>query len=398
MPRTSQAALLFDHALKFVQPLRTADGHAWAVIPTGPFAHRGDLIASSEFRDWLAAHFHHEHEIFPSPSALNHAVRMLAAHAIHTEVPAIETFTRIGRRGDSHRPDAILLDLANPTHDVLEITAEGRRILPNDNCRFLSAADAHSLPHPVDSSLSPLEHLRDILHLPDPALHAAQDWLLAALRPSGPYPTLVITGPSGSGKTTLARTLRNIIDPAAALSPIPRTVRQLHAHALRHYVLVFDHINSLPKEISASVSRLTAGTAIATPARSIVDDPKPIPIARPVIITAPDLHGSFPANSIHIRLDAIAPENLRDEASIQQQAAESAPALLGALCSALSAKLAQAKPAQAACSATAAVSHSAPISPITDRLENGEIGVSPSPRAPASVIVSASLVAQEGFS
>ena len=348
MPRTPQAELIFNHALKFVQPLRSVHGNAWAVIPTGPFTHRGDLIASSGFRDFLAAHFQHEHEIFPSPSALTHAIRMLAAHALHTDAPAIETFTRVGHRGDPRRPDAILLDLANPTHDVLEINAEGHRLCPNENCHFLQSAETRPLPHPVESPLTPVEHLRNILHLPDPALEAAQDWLLAALRPTGPYPTLIITGPAGSGKTTLGRALRDIIDPAAALPPIPRTTGQLHTHALRHRVVVLDHVASLRKEIADAVTRLTTGSSMAPPTRNIIDDAKSIPISRPVIITAPAEHRSFPANAIHIRLEAIARENLCDEASIQDQLEHTAPALLGAICIAITAALSHSKPDRSA--------------------------------------------------
>jgi hypothetical protein len=41
-------------------------------------------------------------------------------------------------------------------------------------------------------------------------------WLLAALRPTGPYPPLIINGEQGSAKSTTRRVLRRLVDPNAA--------------------------------------------------------------------------------------------------------------------------------------------------------------------------------------
>ena len=41
-------------------------------------------------------------------------------------------------------------------------------------------------------------------------------WILAALRPKGPFPVLNLYAEQGAGKTTIARKLRELIDPDAA--------------------------------------------------------------------------------------------------------------------------------------------------------------------------------------
>jgi hypothetical protein len=41
-------------------------------------------------------------------------------------------------------------------------------------------------------------------------------WLLAALRPRGPYPLLAISGEQGSAKTVLCKFLKALVDPSAA--------------------------------------------------------------------------------------------------------------------------------------------------------------------------------------
>jgi hypothetical protein len=48
-------------------------------------------------------------------------------------------------------------------------------------------------------------------------------WLLAALRPSSPYPVLGISGERGSAKTVLSKTLRALVDPnSAPVRALPR--------------------------------------------------------------------------------------------------------------------------------------------------------------------------------
>ena len=47
-------------------------------------------------------------------------------------------------------------------------------------------------------------------------------WLLAALRPTGPYPVLALHGPQGSAKSTVTKVLRQLVDPnATALRSLP---------------------------------------------------------------------------------------------------------------------------------------------------------------------------------
>jgi hypothetical protein len=41
-------------------------------------------------------------------------------------------------------------------------------------------------------------------------------WLLASLRPSGPYPLLAISGEQGSAKTVLSKMLKALVDPNVA--------------------------------------------------------------------------------------------------------------------------------------------------------------------------------------
>jgi hypothetical protein len=89
--------------------------------------------------------------------------------------------------------------------------------------------------------------LADLLNLASPAdWHRVLIWLLAALRPHGPYPILVLRGPAGSGKSLAAHLLRTLIDPVdSPLLPLPFNERRLHQQALANHVLVYDNISTV---------------------------------------------------------------------------------------------------------------------------------------------------------
>src|SRR5205085_9157133 len=119
---------------------------------------------------------------------------------------------------------------------------------------------------PSDDS-NPLDQLRSTLNLGAPNSTSwlrCLTWILAALRPTGPYPILVLRGPAASAKTYAARILRTLIDPSAApITPTPRSGAQLLHLARQSCVLVFDHVSRMTPTISDALCRLTSGVGLA---------------------------------------------------------------------------------------------------------------------------------------
>src|SRR6516225_1027466 len=108
----------------------------------------------------------------------------------------------------------IYLDLTDKEWRTVEITPDGWRIIGSP---------------PVRQRGGSIDVLARFLNLP-----AANDfvlavaWLLAALRPSGPYPLVAISGEQGSAKTVLTKILRALVDPnAAPARSLPREERDL---------------------------------------------------------------------------------------------------------------------------------------------------------------------------
>jgi hypothetical protein len=89
-------------------------------------------------------------------------------------------------------------------------------------------------------------------------------WLLATLRPGGPYPLLAISGEQGSAKTVLSKMLKALVDPnAAPVRALPREERELMIAANNSHLLAFDNLSSLWASTLRSVvkAELEAGSS-----------------------------------------------------------------------------------------------------------------------------------------
>jgi hypothetical protein len=84
-------------------------------------------------------------------------------------------------------------------------------------------------------------------------------WLLDALRNGGAHPVLVINGGEGTAKSTLVEILRALIDPSRTpLSGLPRTERQFDN--AQGYLRPYDNVSHIPKQVSDSLCRTSAGS------------------------------------------------------------------------------------------------------------------------------------------
>jgi hypothetical protein len=184
--------------------------------------------------------------------------------------------------------------------------------------------------------------LRSCLNLPSrPDWLRCLAWLLAALRPDGPFPVLILQGPPGSGKTFAARILRSLIDPSTSpLTPIPSSVCDLRTLARHNWILAFDHLSALTPRLSDALCRLSSGLGANLRETS---GPGAEPIQqyykRPVLLTVTE-RWSCPADlagrALTVTLPPLTPRTEDSLLTVFQQAW---PHILAALCSAVSAAL-----------------------------------------------------------
>src|SRR5262249_54643184 len=116
-------------------------------------------------------------------------------------------------------------------------------------------------------------------------------WLVAALRPRGPYPILMLNGEQGSAKTTTAKALRALIDPnVASARRLPKDERDLAIAAGNAWILSFDNISGLPGWLSDSLCALATGSGFATRQNYSDTDEVIFGGARPIVLNGiPDL-------------------------------------------------------------------------------------------------------------
>src|SRR5262249_10157427 len=103
-------------------------------------------------------------------------------------------------------------------------------------------------PLPVPEEGGALGDLRRFLNVRDEdGFILIVSWMLAALRPAGPYPVLAISGEQGSAKSTLVAILRSLIDPnISPLRALSREDRDLFIQATNGWVQAFDNVSGLP--------------------------------------------------------------------------------------------------------------------------------------------------------
>lgn len=289
--QADQADALLYHA-RAATPFFSQEGQPCASIPASVDSCRILPLRSADFRDWLTANYYSEFEAAPSSTALRAVLRTLEARAQYGNAPAQKVDHRVSFEGDPFAPSKIFLDLANTGGEILEITSHGWTITDNLRRSFRQSPGALPLPSPSSSepsgsSESALDRFVELFHLTAAARTPVLTWLAAALRPTGPYPILVLRGPAASGKSVLARALRTLIDPfAAPLRRLPATDRELLQFARQNWMLVFDHVHRIPIKISEALCAISSGEAIETSQPDYRDNAL-AQIARPIVLVAP---------------------------------------------------------------------------------------------------------------
>ena len=285
-------------------------------------------IRSKRFRTWLRRCYYQATGTAASAAAIGSALDLLEARA-QFDAPERVVSIRVAEHAG-----CIYLDLADEHWRAVEIGPDGWRVLECPPVRFRRSPGM--LPLPVPERGGSIEALRSFLNLSnenDFVLVVA--WLLAALRPSGPYPLLAISGEQGSAKTVLSKLLRTLVDPnVAAVRALPREERELMIAANNGHVLAFDNLSSLSPWLSDAFCRLASGGSFAVRRLYTDDEEVFFKAARPIllngieeVISRPDLGD----RAIFLTLAPISEAQRRPENELWREFEVARPRIFGAL-------------------------------------------------------------------
>ena len=305
----------------------TADGTGYADLDvTG---HRETWpIRQKRFRLWLTRAFFGATQGAPNSEALQSALKLVEARA-RFGASARDVVVRV-----AGWEDRAYLDLVDASWRAVEIAPAGWRIVDRPPVRFRRTSGMQPLPTPDRGGSITL--LRRYLNVQaDADFVLVVSWMLAVLRPHGPYPVLVLSGEQGSAKSTFSKILRGLLDPnLAPLRALPRDERDLFIAATNSHLLTFDNVSGLPSWISDTLCRLATGGGFAV--RQLYTDQEEVifTATRPIIlngiediVTRPNLAD----RGLFLQLQPISEASRRTEAEFWQAFRQDCPKILGAL-------------------------------------------------------------------
>jgi hypothetical protein len=321
----SQATLAANMAVDW-NLWHTPSKEAYATIMLG--SHRENWpVRSQTFKRFMAKQFFDEQGKALNPEALSAAVNLLEAMALFDgeEHPV---HVRVAEHGNH-----IFLDLCNAEWQVVQITPEGWKVIDDCPVRFRRSRGMLALPAPESSD--GIDGLREFLNVDDNAWQLVISWLVAALRPRGPYPILALFAEQGSGKSTIGRMLRELIDPnAAPLRAEPNDGRDLMIAANNSWCLAYDNLSNVPPWLSDALCRLSTGGGFAT--RELYSDQDEIIFdsQRPLLLTSIEEVASrsdLLDRCLIVWLPTIPEDRRRSEAELLEAFRTARPQILGAL-------------------------------------------------------------------
>ena len=317
-----------------IELFHTPDSEAYATFAVG--GHRETwALSSKQFQRWVSKTVYEAEGRALSVHAYGEVANLLEAKAHYTGKEH-EVFLRV-----AEHDNAYYLDLGDDAWQVVRIDENGWEVLDESPVKFARTSSMKALPVPTTGGN--LADLRGYLNVTDKEWPLTLGWLAAALKPSGPYPIMVLNGEQSSAKSTTAKVLRALVDPnVTPLRSKPRGAEDLMISAKSNRVVALDNLSHIRSEMSDVMCIISTGGGYSR--RKLYSDGDEVTLSfqRPMLMTGiTDLinRSDLLSRALILNLPSIAPEERTTEATFWQDFEAAHPQLLGALLTAVSAGL-----------------------------------------------------------
>ena len=289
---------------------------------------------SQEFELWLRYLYYIETGSAMKKPDLVTAIRQAEAMGLF-DGPELEVGLRVARH-----EGAIHIDLGNDGWEQIQITPEGWRViqLEESPVKFRRPKGMLSLPHPMPNGQ--LDWVKGLLNLEsDGDWCLIASWLLGAMKPTGPYPILILQGEQGSAKSTVTKMLRSLLDPSTVPNrTLPRTERDLVISAEAARILAYDNVSGIKDLMSDAFCRISTGGGFGTRKLRTDKSEELFNSIRPMIfngISDLTVRHDFADRALIVTLPPIKAENRLPETVIKREWENIQPYALGSLCDAV---------------------------------------------------------------
>ncbi|HET8701441.1 MAG TPA: hypothetical protein VFL97_07225 [Nitrococcus sp.] len=312
-----QAAVLID--IGKTHTLFHEDGEPYARVGGGAYG-----IVGGEYGEVLSRDYYRLTGKGANRNALTDAVTTLAAVA-KGDGPETPVYLRVGEHDGG-----VVIDSGDAQWSGYRVAADGWQAVAALPIHFRRSGKPLPLPKPTSSDFSRLwKHI----NVAEEHRVLVAAWLLAALRPRGPYPILAMVAEQGSGKSHTSRVLKALTDPSASpLRSPPKNEEDLLVAALSSRVLALDNLSGLDHRLSDALCRIATGGALSGRKLYTNSEEVLIEIRRPVILNGIDDISSRPdlaERCVHVTLPPI--YRRKSEAEMQRAFHEDSGAIFAAL-------------------------------------------------------------------
>jgi len=294
-------------------------------------------LSSRAFKLYARRLYYRAKDASPNGQAVTDAIATLESEAVF-DGPELAVHLRVA--GDE---GAIYIDLGDEHWRAIVITATGWTVRPHP-VRFRRTRGMAALPEPTRGGT--IDQLRRFVNVAtDDDWRQVVGWLVGAARPpEQPYPVGSLNGEQGSAKSTTARVLRELLDPSTVpLRAAPHDLRDLMISANNSWVVCFDNLSRLQPWLSDGLCRLATGGGLGTRELYTDDEETLFEARRPILINGIEelaTRSDLLDRSILLQLPTIDRAARRPEHEFWTMFYEQRPAILGAVCDALVAALA----------------------------------------------------------
>lgn len=293
-------------------------------------------LRSEKFSRWLSRQYYLEAKKAPSSLAVKDALGVLMGRALY-DGPEFPVHIRVAEHNGN-----IYVDLANPLWQAIEVMPAGWKVIDEPPVKFRRSRGMLPLPIPERGG-----SLKDLSNFLNPGLDDYEGgwalvaaFLIACMRPTGPFPMLALASEQGSGKTTVGRLLKDLIDPnVAPLRSEPKDARDVMVAASNSWLLAYDNFSHVPNWLSDCLCRLSTGGGFG--ARELYSDEDEVLFSsvRPILLTSIEdvvARGDLMDRAIVLNLPPLSDHDRKPESQLWAEFHEARPRILGALLDAVS--------------------------------------------------------------